>query len=389
MALLNASVVRYFSWGFILHHIISFWVLTASNMIRVVGGDFICYYAASHILLTGDVTAIYHGLFQVEDQIAGRADVNIGWYYPPTFLLFVSPLATVPYLVSLVVWLSATIAGYILVVRKIAPHPCTVVLTLAFPGTFQNFIYGQNGFLSALLLGQGLLLLDRQPVLAGIILGLLVYKPHLAVLLVIALAAGRKWPTLIAACTTAAALIAVSIALYGVASWEAFYHTIPLVQYVVENGGLPWTKMPTFFVLARLLGFSIPIAYGLQAVFAAVAVIAVAWVWHKRIFPLAYIVLTVSIFLATPYAFQYDLTIAGLSIAWYGWESFKNGWLPYEKIVLALAWFMPFINAPFARLTNIQIVPIVLFVLLVLAFRRQHILSKATVAVERNLPVVT
>jgi hypothetical protein len=336
------------------------------------------------------VSGIYGGkeLFKTETQIAGQ-NYTIGWYYPPTFLLVVSYLATLPYFLSLFLWLAITIAGYILVIRKIAPHPYTIGLALAFPGTFQNFYRGQNGFLSALLLGQGLLLLEKQPRLAGIILGLLVYKPHLAVLIAIALAAGRKWPALIAACASATALTMVSIALYGIASWEAFYRTIPFVQNLVETGALSWSKMATFFVLARLLGVSVPLAYGLQAAVAALAVIAVAWVWYKRVFPLAYIVLTVGIFLATPYAYQYDLTITGLSIAWYGWEGLKNGWLPYEKMVLLFAWFMPFINWPILNLTGIQIVPIVLLTILILALRRQYILAKAKAVPENKLAAVT
>jgi hypothetical protein len=403
MTLLNANIIRSCSWGFILAYIIifSFWVITGANMFdgseRIIGGDFICFYAASYTLLSGDVLGIYDGksLYEVEKRIYRQANISraniisTGWYYPPTFLLFVAYLATLPYFLALFAWLAITMTGYIMVVRKIAPHPCTVVLTLAFPGTFQNFICGQNGFLSALLLGQGLLLLEQKPRLAGLILGLLVYKPHLAVLVVIALAAARKWSALIAACASAAAFIAVSIALYGMASWEAFYRTIPLAQYLLESGALPWHQMTTFFALARLLGVSVPLAYGLQAVFAVIAVISVAWVWYQRVFPLAYIVLTISIFLATPYAYQYDLTITGLSIAWYSWEGLKNGWLPYEKTVLLLAWFMPLLNSSIARFTNLQIIPIVLCVLLVLALRRQHILAKAAAVPESNLAAAT
>jgi len=64
-------------------------------------------------------------------------------------------------------------------------------LALAFPGTFQNFIQGQNGFLSAALLGGGLVILERFPLTGGMLLGALSYKPHLAALIPVALLAGR------------------------------------------------------------------------------------------------------------------------------------------------------------------------------------------------------
>ena len=81
------------------------------------------------------------------------------------------PLALLPYLASLVAWLLVTLSNYLLVIRRIAPHPLTPWLALAFPGTFQNFIQGQNGFLSAALLGGGLVILDRFPLTGGMLLG--------------------------------------------------------------------------------------------------------------------------------------------------------------------------------------------------------------------------
>lgn len=385
MALLNATMIRSCSWSFIVVYLViySYGILSGAgvlgNSTAAVGGDFRCFYAASYKLLSGDVVGIYNvkSLYAAEQQISGLTDINlIGWYYPPPFLLFVAWLATLPYLLSLFSWLAITLAGYVLVVRRIAPHPYTAGLILAFPGTFQNAIYGQNGFLSALLLGQGLLLLEQQPGLAGAILGLLVYKPQIAFLMVIALAAGRRWRALLAACTSAAVVIMVSIACYGIASWETFFGTLPLVQHYLATGTLPWSRMPTFFAQARLWGASVPLAYGVQALFTAAAVGAVVWVWRKPLLPLAYVVLTAGIFLATPYSFEYDLAIVGLGIAWYGWEGIKNGWLPYEKTVLVLAWFMPLLNSPIAYLTGMQIVPVILFLLLVLVLRRRYVLSE-------------
>lgn len=397
MTLFNTKTIRYCSWVFILLYIVvySFWIVPVSSTLGgpgdVIGGDFLCFYSASHVLLSGhDMIDIYSGkeLFKVESQIAGR-DYTIGWFYPPVFLLFVSWLAAFPYLVSLFSWLAITLAGYLITVRKIAPHPCTIGLALAFPATFHNIYHGQNGFLNALLLGQGLLLLEQHPVFAGLILGLLVYKPHLAFLIVVALIAARKWRALMATCASAAALILASIATFGLGSWDVFYRLIPIVQHIAAIGELPFIQMPTFFALARLLGIAAPFAYGLQALFAMIAVIAVAWVWYKRIFPLAYIVLTICIFLATPYAYQYDLAIISLGIAWYGWEGLKKGWLPYEKAVLSLTWLMPLVNTLLVRITGIQITPIVLLALLVLALRRQYSPAPAAAGPETKPSAVT
>ena len=116
-----------------------------------------------------------------------------GWYYPPTFLLIVLPLALVPYLWALAGWTLATLAAYLSVLRKIAPSEETVWLTLAFPGAWINLINGQNGFLTAALLGGGLVYPEQQPVLAGFLFGLLVIKPHLGIFVPLALVVSRRW----------------------------------------------------------------------------------------------------------------------------------------------------------------------------------------------------
>ncbi len=120
------------------------------------------------------------------------------WVYPPTYLLVVYPLALLPYLASLAIWLAVTISPYLLVLRRIAPHPLTIWLALAYPGTFENFFHGQNGFLTTALIGWGLLLLDHSPLVGGFLLGLVSFKPHLMVLVPLALLAGRRWKALAA-----------------------------------------------------------------------------------------------------------------------------------------------------------------------------------------------
>ena len=91
--------------------------------------------------------------------------------------------------------------------RRLAPSAQFTWLALAFPSTLLTIVYGQNGFLSVIFLGGGLVLLDRSPIAAGIFLGFMTYKPQLALLIPIALAAGRRWQTLSAMLVTSGGLI--------------------------------------------------------------------------------------------------------------------------------------------------------------------------------------
>ena len=56
-----------------------------------------------------------------------------------------------------------------------------------------EFTAGQNGFLTAALIGGALGLLERRPALAGICLGLLTYKPQFGLLFPFVLIADRRW----------------------------------------------------------------------------------------------------------------------------------------------------------------------------------------------------
>lgn len=379
MEWLTQKRLQIYPWLFIAAYItIYIWESTGIGMFdrtgKYIGYDFLCFYTASGKVLSGDVSGIYDicKFHEFEQQIVGQVAYNglLPWFYPPFFLMFISPLAILPYLPSLCFWLTITLAGYIAVVHKIAPHPYTVSLALAFPATFQNFGYAQNGFLSAFLMGTGLLLLGRRPVAAGVMLGLLAYKPQLALLVAIALIAARMWLAFTTACVTVIVLMISSAALYGIESWQAFYNTLPLLQLWMNSGAGLWEKMQTIFAFARLTGLDALFAYGLQSIFSIGAMVVVAWVWYRHIFPMAYVILIASVFLVTPYAMIYDLTIAGLAIAWYSWHAFHHGWMQGEKAVLVLAWLTPLFSTIIAKFISIQLEPIILLAIIILAVRR-------------------
>lgn len=119
-----------------------------------------------------------------------------GWHYPPVFLFVAAALATLPYTTAYVLWTFGTFPAYLVAVRAIVGERSGYFLAAAFPAVLCNFIVGQNGFLTAALLGGGLLLLAEAPILGGVCLGLLTFKPHLGLLVPIALiASGHGAPS--------------------------------------------------------------------------------------------------------------------------------------------------------------------------------------------------
>jgi hypothetical protein len=361
------------------------WVALSDGVVDVkgkpLGYDFITFYSAADVAQSDGAADVYDlaAMRAAQLAIAPGTEQPYAWHYPPTFLLLVLPLAFLPYFAALAGGLAATLVAYLAVLKRIAPHPATLMLALAFPATFINLFHGQNGFLNAALLGAALLALERRPVIAGILLGLLSYKPHFGILVPLALIAGGYWRTILTAGATTLAFAGLSFAVFGAGAWIAFFDNMPFLRLVLENGNLPWFKMPTTFAALRLLGAPVGLAYGAQALVALGAAGAVVWAWRRTAHgtnrgpaPLAprAAVLVAATLLVTPYAFDYDLTLIGLAVAWLSWDGVQRGFLPQDKPALLAGWLAPAVASPVAAAVGLQLGPVILAWLLFRGLRR-------------------
>ena len=191
--------------------------------------------------------------------------------------LIVYPLALLPYLQSLAVWLALGLAGYLTALWRIFPKPLTLWVGLAFPAVFWTVTHGQTSFLTTSLFCWGLLQLPRRPVLAGILFGVLIFKPHLGLLLPVALVAGGHWRAVVAAALTAIPSAVASVVLFGTGVWADFLASTSATRSMLESGldfG-QYYKMQSVFAAARLLGSPMLVAYSLQALVALGAAAAV------------------------------------------------------------------------------------------------------------------
>jgi hypothetical protein len=353
-----------------------FWIFTGSGLLdrtgKPIGADFLVFWTASSMARTGDPASVYDfpEFYKVEQTIANYPNP---WVYPPTYLLMVLPLSLVPYLPSFIVWIVSTCCIYLIVVRRIAPHPITPWLALAYPGTFQNIVHGQNGFLSTALLGGGILLLDHFPLTAGILFGLLSYKPHFAIFVPVALAAGKYWKALAAMVVSSVCFILLSGIAFGWRTWVAFYHNISLPVTILLQEKSLWIKMPTTFASFLLAGFNLSLAGASHGIVMFGAVMIVAWIWYKEAaLSIRGSALIAGILLFTPYAYYYDLSLLALPIAWLGWECFRGGWKLTEKSILISTWLLPIIAPAVAMAFGLQISPILIAFLLFVALRKSH-----------------
>jgi alpha-1,2-mannosyltransferase len=335
---------------------------------RLVGTDFISFWTVSWSLLHGHARDVYapEALAGLEQTVVQREDTAFyAWQYPPTALLIVYPLATLSYLWSLAIWLLTGLTGYLTALWRISANPLILWVGTAFPAVLLTVVHGQNALLTTSLLAWALILLEESPILAGVLVGFLSFKPHLGLLWPIALIAGHYWRTVATAALIVLGMSLATVVLFGSAVWSDFIASTSLSRQMLDSGLVPYYKMQSVFAALRLLGAPLPLAYGAQAVVAAAAAGIVAWIWGRRGDPeMKYAALLLAIPLATPFFLDYDLMIVAPAIAWLALKSIQHGPLPWERTALVASFILPLISRGTAQYTHILLAPLVVGALL-------------------------
>ncbi len=340
------------------------WIAVSDGLIdrngQPIGTDFSNVYAAGTLTWQGRSAEAYAPALQHAAEKAvfdGREVPFYGWHYPPFFFAIAVLVAAVPYAWGLAIWLVASFAAYLTAIRAILPRQETLLVAAAFPAVFVNVGHGQNGFLTAALLGGALHWLDRKPWLAGMLIGLLAYKPQFGVLIPIALLAGGRWRSIGAAAATIAALVAISFATLGGGIWHAFADSMNFTQTVVlEQGGTGWQKIQSIFAAVRALGASVPVAYAAQASLFAMLAATLAWLWHgDAAFELKAAALALGSLLATPYVLDYDFVVLAVAIAFFARHGLRHGFRDFEISLLAAAWIVPLLSRSIAGVAYIPL----------------------------------
>jgi alpha-1,2-mannosyltransferase len=321
---------------------------------RPLGTDFSDVYAAGIEVIHGDATAPFdiHRQQMEERAIFGAGTPLYGWHYPPFFLLVAAGLAHLPYIPALILWQAATLLFYLgalwLLLRNSAsPHlardPLWLLLALGFTAVFTNLIHGQNGFLTTALFASAIALLDKQPPLAGILFGLLCYKPQFAALIPPVLILTARWRVLAAAVATMLVLAVAVTMLFGADVWPAFFAASQFTrQIVLEQGNTGFQKIQSVFAWIRLWGGSVTLAYAVQAAVSSLTLLGLARIWRGEI-GAGYkgAALCLGALLATPYSLDYDLMLLAPAIALIAAEGVSRSFRDYERIALTLLWIMP------------------------------------------------
>jgi arabinofuranan 3-O-arabinosyltransferase len=282
--------------------------------------DFMVFWLAGQSALKGAAAAAYVPQLHhaAEAAMSGHAFAGqLPWRNSPLFFFVAAPLALLPYMWAFIAWVAGSLAIYSIVVWRIARIPLALTLACATPAVFLNAICGQNGTLSAALMGAALLTLERRPVVSGILIGLLSYKPQFGILFPVALLACGHRRAFVAAAVTCVTGALISALAFGTDSWRAFLHYLPITSNeILVHGINGFNKLQTMYGLMRWLGFGNDLAWTMQTGLAGIAGVALFWLWRRDVpFALKAAALPVATLLVTPHLFMYDFPLLAVSYA--------------------------------------------------------------------------
>jgi len=280
----------------------------------VLGRDFLNLWMYGRALFEGGEPSRFYDLATYNHALAqmlGAGYPGQNWPNPPTALVVMAPFGLLNYFPALIAWAVVSVLAFYLAGRHEVADLRTLAIVLMSPAALLCVLSGQSSLLTTAALLAIFVQLDRRPCLAGLLIGLLTVKPQLGILFPFALVASGRWRVFIAAGFTALALLAASVALGGVESWQAYVvKALPLQRAVLQDAaGTAMPFHPTIFMNIRGLvgnhaGEIIQFAFTL----AAVVAVSIAFRYRRdadpRILQTLFFACTVS---ASPYMGAYDL----------------------------------------------------------------------------------
>jgi hypothetical protein len=303
--------------------------------------DFVTLWSAGALVRDGQAAGVYDWEIAKQAQVAVTGvDYNghLGFHYPPPFLFIVAALAWLPFGVSYVGWIVLTFLPYAAVVRALVGRPIGWWLALAFPALFYNFVIGQNGCLTAALVGGTLLFIPTRPILAGICLGLLTYKPQYGPLFPLVLIATAQWRVIVAAAATTLVIAAASWLVFGSDTWLAFFHWAPMTPSFLTNGEVYFGKLQSMLGFVRFAGGSEAAAWIAHWSLAVAVAVALTLLWRSSVrYELKAAALATGAVLVTPYVFMYDLVVLAIPMALLVRLGFATGFRRIELYALWIA----------------------------------------------------
>ena len=280
--------------------------------------DFDTFQVVGQMALSGEIAAAYRPAEVYAREAADSRQPGHGmpWAYPPQFDLIVAGLALLPRAWAYILFIGASLLGYALVLRRLAGPAFELVALAAAPGLIATIFSGQNGLLIASLAGLfALLALDGRR-WAGLPLGLMVMKPHLALGLGLWVLLRGRWRLIAEALAAVALSAGLATLAFGAAVWPAFLGGLRATGEILAHDSFQFFRLSSVYAALRGLGLAREAALAGQGAAALLAAGLVLWSVRRGLPARVQLGLAVLASLAiSPYAYDYDMPLYGIGFA--------------------------------------------------------------------------
>lgn len=350
---------------------------------REMGLDFIAFYTAGTFCqqhLVGDLYDL-PTVKKFQKQLAAENNLDLQnvapWWNPPIFALVMQPLATMGFESARWVWTAINLlclgaAAWLLVqmlpaewgwqIRGLVP----LLICISMPA-IQAIGHAQNSAISLLILAASVTLAKKnRPIVSGLVLGLLSYKPQIALSVAAILscyAGGRALGGF--AVTAGAILIANLVLLPG--TLAHYIYQLPANMHAIQFGQVYiWERQVTFggfwqlLLHGRLASGPTPTIFGLTLLTDAILVGALVWVLIRSRGDERFVIAAlVAMPMLMPYFLDYDLLLLAVPAVMYAGRMLESqqrwGLAAWTGLYICLL-----INSPIGRLTHVNLAVVML-----------------------------
>jgi hypothetical protein len=353
----------------------------------MLGHDFLPFYYGGTCALTGHYEQLYDlpATREFEFKVGAEAGLALGtsfgpWWNPPFAAWMFAPFARLPYLEALHAWWTisavAFVASMFLLCNMLSGGWKTKLLVpflalMAMP-CVQAFCHGQNTYVSLLLLTITVWLWRKnQPLSAGIICGLLFYKPQLGATIAAVLCFHQGRRAILGVCVTAATLAVINILTLPGTLHEFVYHMPLNLHWIQEQNLYRWERHVTLKAFWRLvfqrdsIGPMVPVARDCWLICEVALASALGFLAFKslrdrsatqrdRLISAAIAAMP----LLMPFYFDYDLMLLTVALVVYAAERQRNGETFWEDSALMGVWAATFLTLMFFKTILNPLVPL-------------------------------
>lgn len=336
----------------------------------VKGTDFLHFYTLGSLALRGSGDLLYNMRAQAEVARELVAQAPNSLYVPlygPQLSLFFAPFARLPYGWALTAWLAVNVLIYAFCCHAVwkscpslqADRWTVFILAIAFPGFFHLLAWGQTSGLALLCFTLAYLALRRnQPLLAGLAIGSLIFKPQLGLAAAVVFVFAREWRVVAGAVAAGSIQLAAAWMLYGSEVMRTYFHALMHLREVLP---LLEPRLYQTHSLRSFWSLLLPwprVAFGLYTLCALGILLLAVESWRQKA-PLSvrFSALLLATVLVSPHLTVYDLVILAPAFLLLGdWARTHGEQQVAPRIQQLLYLCYPlFLAGPLARITHLQL----------------------------------